>query len=139
MLEMFLDVRYSVSTSIKNPSFTSYFIKHQYCITNKDQITSMSQFRSWPFKRQSRKIVKHTQAIYRQKPTNCLRVFDYYVGLALKLKVTYPTVVQHFLPLVLFVSFTLDLAIGFIKHKHSSQTMWMNIWISPLTIKKVKP
>ena len=29
-------------------------------------------------------MVKHTQAILRQKPTNCLSVFDHFVGLALK-------------------------------------------------------
>ena len=30
------------------------------------------------------KMVKHTQAICRQKPTNCLSVFDHFMGLALK-------------------------------------------------------
>ena len=29
-------------------------------------------------------MVKHTQTIRRQKPTNCLSVFDHFVGLALK-------------------------------------------------------
>ena len=29
-------------------------------------------------------MVKHTQIIRRQKPTNCLSVFDHFVGLALK-------------------------------------------------------
>ena len=29
-------------------------------------------------------MVKHTQTIRRQKPTNCLCLFDYFVGLALK-------------------------------------------------------
>ena len=29
-------------------------------------------------------MVKHTQTICRQKLTNCLRVFDHFVGLALK-------------------------------------------------------
>ena len=29
-------------------------------------------------------MVKHTQAIRRQKPTHCLMVFDQFVGLALK-------------------------------------------------------
>ena len=36
------------------------------------------------FKSQSHKMVKHTQTIRRQKPTNCLSVFDHFVGLALK-------------------------------------------------------
>ena len=43
------------------------------------------QFRSiQPFKRQPHKIVKHTQTIHRLSPTNCLSVFDHFVGLALK-------------------------------------------------------
>ena len=29
-------------------------------------------------------MVKHTQTICRQQPTNCLSVFDHFVGLALK-------------------------------------------------------
>ena len=29
-------------------------------------------------------MVKHTQTIRRQQPTNCLSVFDYFVGLVLK-------------------------------------------------------
>ena len=34
--------------------------------------------------RQLHKMVKHTQTIHRQQPMNCLRVFDHFVGLALK-------------------------------------------------------
>ena len=37
-----------------------------------------------PFKRQPHKVVKHIQTIRRQKPTNCLSVFDHFVGLAFK-------------------------------------------------------
>ena len=37
-----------------------------------------------PFKRQPHKIVKHTQTIRRQKPTNCLSVFGHFVRLTLK-------------------------------------------------------
>ena len=29
-------------------------------------------------------MIKHTQTIGRQKPANCLSVFDHFVGLALK-------------------------------------------------------
>ena len=29
-------------------------------------------------------MVKHTQTIHRQQPTNCLSVFDHFVGVALK-------------------------------------------------------
>ena len=44
----------------------------------------MLWYTSEPFKRQSHKMVKHTQTIHRQQPTNCLSVFDHFVGLALK-------------------------------------------------------
>ena len=44
-----------------------------------------------PVKRQHLKIVKLTQTICREKPTNCLRVFGHVVGFALKwLSVTVP-------------------------------------------------
>ena len=36
------------------------------------------------FMRQPHKIVKYTQTIRRLLPTNCLSVFDHFVGLALK-------------------------------------------------------
>ena len=38
----------------------------------------------WPFKPHYHKMVKHTQTICRKLPTNCLSVFDHFVGLALK-------------------------------------------------------
>ena len=34
--------------------------------------------------RQPRKMVKHTQTIRQQKPTNCMSMFDHFVGLAPK-------------------------------------------------------
>ena len=37
-----------------------------------------------PFKRQHHRMVKHTQTICLQKPTNCVSVFDHFVGLKLK-------------------------------------------------------
>ena len=36
------------------------------------------------FKRQTHKMVKHTQTIRRQQPANCLSVSDHFVGLAFK-------------------------------------------------------
>ena len=33
---------------------------------------------------QPNKVIKHSQRIRQQKPTNCLRVFDHFVGLVLK-------------------------------------------------------
>ena len=39
---------------------------------------------SQPFKHQPYKLVKHTQTIRRQKPTNSLSVFDQLIGLVLK-------------------------------------------------------
>ena len=38
----------------------------------------------WPVKRQPHKMIKHTQTINRQKPTNYLNVFDHFLGLALE-------------------------------------------------------
>ena len=38
----------------------------------------------YTFKRQPHKMVKLTQTIRRQQPTNCLSLFDHFVGLALK-------------------------------------------------------
>ena len=37
-----------------------------------------------PFKRQPHKMVKHSQTIRQQLPTNYLSVFDYFLGLVLK-------------------------------------------------------
>ena len=36
------------------------------------------------FKRQPHKMVKDTERIRRQQPTNCLSMFDHFVGLTLK-------------------------------------------------------
>ena len=53
--------------------------------------TSFPQFKQilfilmrYPFKRQPHHLAKHTQIIRRLLPTNCLSVFDHFVGLALK-------------------------------------------------------
>ena len=45
---------------------------------------SVGELEFWPFKCQSHNMVKHTQTIRRQKPTNCSSVFNHFVGLALK-------------------------------------------------------
>ena len=37
-----------------------------------------------PFQCQPHKMVKHTQTICQQQPTNCLSVFDHFVGLVLR-------------------------------------------------------
>ena len=37
-----------------------------------------------PFKRQPHKIIKYTQTIHWLLPTNCLKVFDHFLGLRLK-------------------------------------------------------
>ena len=44
----------------------------------------LGQIEVWLFKGQSHKMVKYTQIIRRQLPTNCLSVFDHFVKLALK-------------------------------------------------------
>ena len=38
----------------------------------------------YTFTRQHHKMIKHSQETRRQKPTNCLSVFDHFVGLPLK-------------------------------------------------------
>ena len=45
---------------------------------------SINRFSHKSFKRQPHKMVKHTQTIRRLLPSNCLSVFDYFLGLALK-------------------------------------------------------
>ena len=37
-----------------------------------------------PLSANPHKMLKHTQTIHRQKPINCLSLFDHFVGLALK-------------------------------------------------------
>ena len=44
---------------------------------------------SEPFKRQSHKMVKQTQTFCRLLPSNCLSVFDHFVGLVLKELMTF--------------------------------------------------
>ena len=40
---------------------------------------------NYPFKWQAQKMIKHTQKIRREQATNCLSVFDYFVGLRFQL------------------------------------------------------
>ena len=47
-------------------------------------IMEVSCKNSWPFKRQSHKMVKHAQTIRQLLPANCLSVFDHFVWFALK-------------------------------------------------------
>ena len=81
-----------------------YRSSHQRCSINKGVLNNFAKFWGkqlsqrlffnkvaglslqcyYPFKRQSHKIVKHTQTILRQQPTNCLSVFEHFVNLALK-------------------------------------------------------
>ena len=51
--------------------------------------------KSLNLKRQPHKMVKHTQTIRRQKSTNCLNVFDHFVGLALKELIWIPSQVSQ--------------------------------------------
>ena len=44
----------------------------------------MEKIHLFIFKHQPQKMVKHTQTIRPQRPTNCLKVFVHFVGLALK-------------------------------------------------------
>ena len=60
-------------------------------------------------------MAKHTQTIRRQKPTNCLNVFDHFVGLALKelelflLCLTYTMIKADFLIMEGKPGFSLDM------------------------------
>ena len=47
-------------------------------------VLNMLLMNDYPFKRQPYKMVKHTQTIRRLVLTNCLSVFDHFVGLTLK-------------------------------------------------------
>ena len=41
----------------------------------------MRWFWFWTFRRQPHKMIKHTQMIHPQEPTNCLSVFDHFMGI----------------------------------------------------------
>ena len=55
-------------------------VEFQKYITDETNCPAYTTF----FKRRPHKMVKHTQTIRRLLKTNCLGVFDYFVGLALK-------------------------------------------------------
>ena len=74
---------------------TLYFLKNSWCSMNVLQFGNYTSYHGMhplkmplsqylPFKRQSHKMVKHTQTIRRVLPVNCLSVFDHLVGLAFK-------------------------------------------------------
>ena len=54
-------------------------------------------------------MVKHTQTIRQQKPTNCLSVFDHFVGLALKWLKHRES--DQFMILIILLCFPLNLVI----------------------------
>ena len=47
-------------------------------------------------------MVKHTQVIRRQKPTNCLSVFDHFLGLTVKVLKNICKVSDEYIPIKLF-------------------------------------
>ena len=49
-----------------------------------DYVFALGNWQELPFKHQLHKIVKHTQIIRWKQPTNCLSVFNHFVGLSLK-------------------------------------------------------
>ena len=67
------------SYAIKRVCFCIEQTKHCYTALDLCYVIVSS-----PFKRQPDKMVKYTQTICRQHPTNCLSVLDHFVGLALK-------------------------------------------------------
>ena len=62
------------------PDYLNTFFTAKY----NDEMLRNNLRNNLPFKRQPHIMVKHTQTIRRQLPTNCLSVFDHFVGLALK-------------------------------------------------------
>ena len=74
LIEVILNIEVSHfgSTNKDTPEF--------HDVKNRFHATCNSQ----PYKRQPREMIKHTQTIRWQLPTNCLSVFDNFVGLALK-------------------------------------------------------
>ena len=63
---------------------TNFIYDIQMCVTIEVR-ESFTPLVPWKFfKRQPHKMVKHTQTIPRQQLRNCLRVFDHFVGSALK-------------------------------------------------------
>ena len=54
------------------------------CVQNRKTAFQTDRKYPLPFKRQPHKIAKYTQTIRRQKPINCLSVFNHFVGMALK-------------------------------------------------------
>ena len=61
-------------------NFSDSFPEHLRVTASDDSLELLS----YPFTRQPHKMVKQTQTIRRQQPTNCLSVFDHFVRLVLK-------------------------------------------------------
>ena len=59
-----------------------YYFHKKIPSENVDRVLNTPLIFTQAFKRQPHKMIKHTQIIRRQ--TNCLSVFDHFVGLALK-------------------------------------------------------
>ena len=82
----FLKKRHTKLTGLKNLFFNNplqnFIWSFSFYPLNLYWAASFSTF--YPFKRQPHKTVKHTQTIRRLLPTNCLSVFNHFVGLALK-------------------------------------------------------
>ena len=86
-------VRFSVECQLQANLFSKTRISYQtfFKICKIDSDILLAQLQSSieieiyePFKHQTHRMVKHTQTICRKQPTNCLSVFDHFVGFALK-------------------------------------------------------
>ena len=86
-------------------SGSSYRIKSSQITTYLESyfVTAVGLQVMLPSKSQPHKMVKHTQTIRRLMPTNCLSVFDHFVGLALK-GFTKAQWLTCFVPLFSFIS-----------------------------------
>ena len=73
-----------IKVSNRDTRMTSTPFSRASAVDFKQVNVCWEKVRLTPFKRQPHKMVKHTQAIRRQQQTNCLSVFDHFLGLALK-------------------------------------------------------
>ena len=73
------------------------------------------------------KMVKHTQTIRRQQPTNCLSVSDYFVGLPLKGLMHFASVLPFISVLSSILKYLLHL-----EHWHEGAELWVSTFNTSL-------
>ena len=89
LTRIFYTVKLKISTKMQLDTYLAYLFsrivqKRLMMLSTAAIIKATKKLVYYPFKRQPYKIVKHTLTICRQKPTNCLSMFDHFGGLVLK-------------------------------------------------------